>query len=384
VNEVSDFVGRIRDVTGPGAHPLHEPVLGEVEIDFLSKCIRSGFVSSVGEFVTTFEEQLASFLECNAVVAMSSGTAALHIALLTMGVRPGDEVLIPSATFVATANAVAYCGAVPHFIDIEWETLGVDAHALDTHLNAVAVRKGDEVVNRNSGRRISLCVPMHTFGHAVNMSALHDVVREWGIPIVEDAAEALGSSFQNRKCGTFGLVGVFSFNGNKTITTGGGGALATNDRSIAERARHLSTTAKLKHRWDFIHDEIGFNYRMPNVNAALGCAQLTRLKESLQSKRRLFDRYDEIFKGSNLGAMFSEPPDSQSNYWLQTFILHREKSNYRDEILDRCNSDGLALRPLWAPLHTLRPFKNLPRAEMPVTMDLSLRAINLPSSAGIA
>ena len=264
VNEVSDFVGRIRDVTGPGAHPLHEPVLGEVEIDFLSKCIRSGFVSSVGEFVTTFEEQLASFLECNAVVAMSSGTAALHIALLTMGVRPGDEVLIPSATFVATANAVAYCGAVPHFIDIEWETLGVDAHALDTHLNAVAVRKGDEVVNRNSGRRISLCVPMHTFGHAVNMSALHDVVREWGIPIVEDAAEALGSSFQNRKCGTFGLVGVFSFNGNKTITTGGGGALATNDRSIAERARHLSTTAKLKHRWDFIHDEIGFKSRMPS------------------------------------------------------------------------------------------------------------------------
>lgn len=384
MNEVEDFLERLRSVTGPGDYSLHEPTLGQIEIDFLTECIQSGFVSSVGKFVVTFEEQLASYLNCSAAVAVSSGTAALHVALLTMGVRPSDEVLVPSATFVATANAVAYCGAIPHFVDVEWGTLGIDPIALDAHLATIAVRNGDGVVNKNTGRRISICVPMHTFGHPVNMNALGDVLGRWGIPIVEDAAEALGSRFEDKMCGTIGSLGVLSFNGNKTITTGGGGAIVTNDPSIAERARHLSTTAKLKHQWDFVHDEIGFNYRMPNINAALGCAQLTRLEESLESKRRLFDRYGDSLNGIELGEMFGEPVDSRSNYWLQTFILNAGNASYKDEILDRCNADGLALRPLWRPLHTLKPFKDSPRAEMPVTMDLFERAINLPSSAGLA
>lgn len=384
VSPASDFITRVRKVVGDGPCALHEPSLGAREQQLVNDCLRSGYVSSVGAYVTQFEQSLAALTDARRVVAVTSGTAALHLALMVVGVRPGDEVLVPSATFVATANAVSYCGAIPHFVDVEWRTLGMDPTALDEWLHQIAESSELGTFNRVTGRRISACIPMHTFGHATDMVGIVRVAQSWGLRIVEDAAEALGSMLNGQHCGTFGDVGTLSFNGNKIVTTGGGGALLTNDAEIAQRARHLSTTAKVPHQWDFVHDEVGFNYRMPNLNAALGCAQLERLADMLASKRQLVDRYSTALADSDLGSLFLEPAGHLSNYWLQTFILHECNANLKEQVLADANAAGLQLRPLWRPMHTLAPYISMPRAPLPVTEQLAARVINLPSSAGLA
>ena len=372
-------------VIGERKAALHEPHFGGNEAAYLQECLESTFVSSVGPFVDRFETELANYCGVRHAVAVVNGTAALHIALLIAGVEPGDEVLVPALTFVATANAVRYCNAVPHFVDSSFHTLGLDPQALRQYLveNCEISRVG-KCVNKASGRIIRALVPMHTFGHPVDMDEVLAVAGEFRLTVVEDAAESLGSTWHGRHTGGFGLLGVLSFNGNKTITTGGGGAILTNDSTLAHRAKHLTTTSKLPHRWAFEHDEVGYNYRMPNINAALGLAQLERLPTILAAKRRLYQRYAEVFSGMNGVRLFGEPAGGCSNYWLQTLLLDEEHADLRDAVLQATNDAGYMTRPCWMLMNAMRPYADCPSAPLPVAQGLSRRVINLPSSAFLA
>ena len=374
----------LRTVLGPGPFALHEPVFNGNESAYLEECIKSTYVSSVGPFVDRFELDLADYTGTKHAVATVNGTAALHVALILAGVEPDDEVLIPSLSFVATANAVSYCGAVPHFVDCNESTLGLDATALREWLLATTEKISGFTTNRATGRRIRAIVPMHTFGHPCDIHEILVVAEEFNLALVEDAAESLGSWYQGKHAGTFGLLGALSFNGNKIITTGGGGAILTDNPELAQRAKYLTTTAKVTHRWSYMHDEIGFNYRLPNINAALGCAQLEQLPEFLASKRRLFHLYSDAFSGLDGARIFQEPVDRASNYWLQTLILTQEDALQRDAILEISNDSGVMTRPTWTLLHKLPPYLNSPRAPLPVSESLEMRIINLPSSAGLA
>lgn len=371
-------------VVGTGPAALHEPSFTGNEWSYLKECLDSTFVSSVGRFVDQFETELATYIGTKHAVAVVNGTAALHIALKLAGVKPNDEVLIPSLTFVATANAVTYCNAIPHFIDSEARALGVDAVKLRDYLASHTEQHSAQCVNRASGRVIRALVLMHTFGHPSDIDALMAVAHDFNLALVEDAAESLGSTYHGQHTGTFGLMGTLSFNGNKTITTGGGGAILTNDPELARWAKHLTTTAKLPHRWAFEHDEVGFNYRMPNLNAALGCAQLERLPDLLVAKRRLFERYRNAFAEVSGVRLMAEPEGCQSNYWLQTLLLDESVADQRDPILAATNDAGLMTRPVWSLVHRLPPFRDSPRTPLPVAESLERRVINIPSSAFLA
>ena len=377
--------GVLRRTLGHPEHfvSLHEPRFGANESNYVQECIESTFVSSVGKFVDRFEVELAEFTGACHVVVVVNGTAALHIALKLAGVESGDEVLVPALTFVATANAVHYCGAVPHFVDATERTLGIDAVALRGYLVDSTQQLSGVCVNRRSGRRIRALVPMHTFGHPSDLDGLLAVARDFQLELIEDAAESLGSYYGNQHTGTFGRLGTLSFNGNKTITTGGGGAILTDNPDLARRAKHLTTTAKMPHRWEYAHDEVGYNYRLPNLNAALGCAQLEQLPKFLKSKRRLFERYLEAFAGIPQMRIFEEPEGCHSNYWLQTLLLDESVADQRDAILAATNDTGIMTRPSWTLLHRLAPFKDCPRMQLPIAESLERRILNIPSSAGM-
>ena len=371
----------IRSVVGSGPKALHEPTFSGNEWDYLKECLDSTFVSSVGKFVDRFEQDLAQYTGAKYVVATVNGTAALHIALKLAGVMQDDEVLVPALTFVATANAVTYCNATPHFVDSEESTLGIDVAKLRSYLLDHTKIIAGQCVNTISGRIIRAVVPMHTFGHPVDMDGLMDLALEFKLVVVEDAAESLGSTYKGTHTGTFGRLGVLSFNGNKTITTGGGGAILTNDPELARRAKHLTTTAKLPHAWEYRHDEVGYNYRMPNINAALGCAQLEHLPQLLESKRKLFSRYQAAFNKVDGVQLMSEPNGCLSNYWLQTIILNADKSRYRDAVLEATNGAGFMTRPTWVLMKELSQFSAMPSMNLNVARELSQRVINIPSSA---
>ncbi len=377
------IVAAIRSVAGAGPTALHEPSFAGNEWLYLKECLDSTFVSSVGKFVDRFESDLAQFTGARHAVAVVNGTAALHIALKLAGVQAGDEVLIPALTFVATANSVAYCGAIPHLIDSDERTLGVDPEKLRDYLDATTEQHGGHCINRITRRVVRAIVPMHTFGHPVAMEALQAVARDFNLPIVEDAAESLGSTYRGRHTGTFGRVGVLSFNGNKTITTGGGGALLTDDASLARHAKHLTTTAKIAHPWEYRHDEIGYNYRMPNLNAALGCAQLEQLPALLSAKRELFRAYQTAFTAVAGVRLMAEPEGCVSNYWLQTLVLDPAMANQRDAVLQATNSQGIMTRPVWLLMQELAPFRQCPRMDLASAQLLARRIINIPSSAGL-
>lgn len=377
------IVSAIREAVGPGPAMLHEPSFNGKEWLYLKECLDSTFVSSVGKFVDRFELELAEFAGAKHAVAVVNGTAALHIALKLAGVTAGDEVLVPALTFVATANAVAYCGATPHFVDSEATTLGIDAAKLRDYLLSHAEQRANQCVNRASGRIIRAMVPMHAFGHPVNLEELLAVARDFKLALVEDAAESLGSYYHGQHTGTFGLMGTLSFNGNKTITTGGGGAILTNDAELARHAKHLTTTAKLPHRWEYRHDEIGYNYRLPNLNAALGCAQLEQLPRMLAAKRALFCRYRAAFMPVAGVKLVAEPDQCRSNYWLQTLLLDAERADQRDRVLQASNDAGFMTRPAWALMHELAPFEECPRMDLSTALLLSRRLINIPSSASL-
>lgn len=373
----------LRNVLGDSRQPLHRPLFSELDHQYVQDCISSSYVSSVGAYVERFEEQLASYTGARRAVATVNGTAALHIALQLSGVVANDEVIVPALTFVATANAVSYLGAVPHFADSNFSTLGLDPEALRDWLNVNAEPALDGYRNRFTGRRLSALVPMHTFGHPCDIEGLLKVARDFRLAIVEDAAESLGSFYEGQHTGTFGLCGILSFNGNKIITTGGGGAIITNDETLADRAKYLTRTAKRPHAWEYVHDEVGYNYRMPNLNAALGCAQLEKITNFLSSKRRLFIRYSEAFSKFKLVKIINEPPACSSNYWLNAILIDEKISALRDEILDETNNVGIETRPVWSLLSKLSPYASCPCAPLPVAETLTRQLINIPSSAGI-
>jgi perosamine synthetase len=373
-----------RSVLGEGNFALHEPRFAGNEQRYVQECIASTYVSSVGTYVDRFEKELAAYTGARRAVAVVNGTAALQVALQLAGVQVSDEVIVPALTFVATANAAHYLGAIPHFVDSEESTLGLDPLALREWLKATAEPAGDAYRNRQTGRRLRALVPMHTFGHPCDLEGLLAVAHDYRLALVEDAAESLGSRYQGQHTGTFGLLGTLSFNGNKIITTGGGGAILTNDEGLADHAKHLTTTAKLPHRWDYVHDEVGYNFRMPNLNAALGCAQLEQLPKFLASKRRLFERYQAALADINEVCLMREPSDCESNYWLQTLVLSNAVADQRDAILQATNDAGLMTRPAWRLMHRLAPYQECPRAPLPVVESLAQRLINLPSSAGLA
>jgi aminotransferase in exopolysaccharide biosynthesis len=380
-NNLSDkVVTAIRSVVGEGSVVLHEPSFKGNEWLYLKECLDSTFVSSVGKFVDRFEVDLAAFTGAKHAVAVVNGTAALHIALKLAGVKANDEVLIPALTFVATANAVVYCGATPHFVDSEEATLGLDVAKLRHYLISHTEQRAGLCVNRQTGQVIRALVPMHTFGHPNDLDGLMAIAKDFNLALVEDAAESLGSYYHGQHTGTFGLMGALSFNGNKTITTGGGGAILTNDSELARHAKHLTTTAKLPHAWEYRHDEIGYNYRMPNINAALGCAQLEQLPAMIAAKRELFKRYQLEFAAVKGLKLVFEPEQCKSNYWLQALLLEVEQENQRDSILKATNEAGLMTRPAWILMHELKPFSSCPHMDLSCAQSLVQRLINIPSS----
>ena len=376
-------VDSIRVAIGPKSAALHEPSFSGNEWLYLKECLDTTFVSSVGKFVDRFESDLAHYTGAKYVVAVVNGTAALHIALKLAGVGTNDEVLVPALTFVATANAVCYCNAVPHFVDSEERTLGVDPAKLREYLSRETEQHGGKCINRETGRVIKAIVPMHTFGHPVDLDGVLAVSRDFNLVVIEDAAESLGSSYHGQHTGTFGLMGTLSFNGNKTITTGGGGAILTNDLNLARRAKHLTTTAKVPHEWEYRHDQIGYNYRLPNLNAALGCAQLEQLPGILAAKRFLFLRYREAFLRMEGISLVEEPEGCKSNYWLQTLLLDRDEAGQRDVLLATLNNAGYMSRPAWVLMNDLVHFDDCPRMDLTTAQSLAKRLVNVPSSAGL-
>ncbi|WP_109098912.1 LegC family aminotransferase [Aquimarina sp. AU58] len=357
--------------------PLHAPIFMGNEKKYLNECIDSTFVSSVGKFVDQFEADIAKFTGAKHAIATSNGTAALHMGLLMAGVNPNDEVITQPLTFIATVNAVSYIGAHPVFVDVDKDTLGLSPEKLDHFLSQNTEMLNGECINKTTKRRIKAVVPMHTFGLPSRIDEIVLVCNKFNISVVEDAAESLGSYYKEKHTGTFGLIGTFSFNGNKTITTGGGGMLVTDDNDIAKKAKHITTTAKIPHPWDYEHDMIAYNYRLPNINAALGCAQMEKLPLILEKKRILSDKYEAFFKDKKLQYL-KEPRHSISNYWLNAILL--ENLEERNAFLKETNEKGVMTRPIWKLMNGLTMFKNAQTGNLENAKWFEERVVNIPSS----
>lgn len=381
VEKIVHVLGSVLE--GDKFKPLHEPVFAGNEWLYVKECIDTAWVSSAGKFVDRFESMIEDFTGARKAVATVNGTAALHLALVLSGVKAGDEVMVPVLSFVATANAVSYLGAIPHFVDCDERTLGIDSRKLEQYLEQIGECRNGFCYNRKTGRRIAAVVPMHTFGHPVDMDQLLKVCNRFSIPVVEDAAESLGSYYKDRHCGTMGSMGILSFNGNKTITTGGGGAIITNDEEQGGLAKHLSTTAKVPHKWEYIHDQVGYNYRLPNINAALGCAQMEELSGLLRRKRSLAHVYENAFRDVSGVSFFHEPDGCKSNYWLNALVLDKADLKMRDEILEETNASGFMTRPVWGLLHRQSMYMDCPHMDLSVAEGLEKRVINLPSGPGL-
>jgi len=357
--------------------PLHEPRFLGNEKKYLNECIDSTFVSSVGKYVDRFEEEIAKYTGAKYAVATSNGTSALHISLLISGVESGHEVITQPLTFVATCNAISYCNAAPVFVDVDKDTMGMSPVALESFLKANAIVKNQQCINKSNGNIIKACVPMHTFGHPCRIDEIQRICKQWYIILVEDSAESLGGFYNGQHTGTFGELGVISFNGNKIITSGGGGCILTNNEELAKKAKHITTTAKEPHRWDYTHDMVGYNYRMPNLNAALIVAQLEQLNGFLKSKRLLAKSYEKFFNSSDT-QFVSEPENSKSNYWLNSIVL--KDKDLRNLFLDETNSQGIMTRPIWTLMNKLPMFKKAQRGNLTNAEWLEERVVNIPSS----
>lgn len=361
--------------------PLSVPKFIGNEKKYLEECIDTTFVSSVGKFVDQFEEMVTEYTGAKKAVVCVSGTNALHMAMMLVGVERDDEVLTQALTFIATCNSISYIGAHPVFIDVDKDTMGLSPKAVKVWLENHAKVKDNTCYNKTTGRRIKCCVPMHTFGHPVHLDELVEVCREWHIELVEDAAESLGSFYKGKHTGTFGKVGAISFNGNKTITTGGGGMLLFMDEELAKLAKHLTTQAKVPHRWEFVHDHIGYNYRMPNINAAIGCAQMEHLEEFVINKRETAAKYAEFFKDKEDIEFFKEPAGCRANYWLNAVILKDKKAQL--EFLQQTNDNGVMTRPIWELMNRLPMFEHCQNDGLENTIWFADRVVNIPSSVRI-
>lgn len=377
--DIDKIVAALCDIAPPPA-PLHEPRFGDDEAEKVVSCLKDGWVSYHGKYVTQFEEELAAFCGVKHAAVTSSGTAALHAIIHMMGIGQGDEVLAPSLTFIASINAIAYTGATPHFVDAETTAFGIDAHKLTAHLHKISERRDGLLYNKETGRRIAALMCMHAFGHPSDLDAISAVCDEFGIPLIEDAAEALGSFYKGNHVGNRGHLSALSFNGNKIITTGGGGAILCNDDELASRARRVTTTSRVPHPYEFTHDEIAFNYRMPNLNAAVGCGQMQRLPGYLEKKRRLAARYAEVFSSIDGIDHVSEPPECVSNYWINILLLAPGYEKSRVSFFEAANAAGIGARAAWVPISDLPMYADCPKMDMSVTQDLYNRIINVPSS----
>jgi aminotransferase in exopolysaccharide biosynthesis len=356
---------------------LHEPVFIGNEEKYLNDCLDSTFVSSVGKYVDTFEKEFAKTIGSKYAIAVVNGTAALHISLILADVTRGDEVITQPLTFIATCNAISYIGAKPVFVDVDLDTMGLSPDSLQSFLEANCEVKEDKCINKTTGKTIKACVPMHTFGHPCKIEEIKHICDKWNIALVEDAAESLGSYYKGKHTGTFGKVGAFSFNGNKIITSGGGGAIVTDDEELAKRAKHLTTTAKVPHPYEYKHDEIGYNYRMPNLNAALLLAQLEQLDNFLKNKRELASLYEEFFKSYSNIRFIKEPQNSKSNYWLHAIEL--QDSDARDKFLEYTNKNKVMTRPVWKLMNELEMFKDCQCGSLDNAQYLEERVVNIPS-----
>lgn len=366
-----------------GPVSLHEPLFLGNEWKYVKECLDTGWVSSVGKYVDLFERKITEITGVPHAVAVVNGTAALHMCLKLVDVRPGDEVLIPALTFVATANVVEYCSAIPHFVDSDYESLGVDPDKVDHYLSQISQVNSDGCRNKKSGRRIRALIAMHAFGHPVDLDRLKAICEKYKLELIEDAAESLGSLYKGRHTGAYARVSALSFNGNKIVTTGGGGAILINDEELAKQAKHLTTTGKRPHQWAFHHDVVAYNYRLPNLNAALGCAQLEQLSGFLERKRNLAHTYQRNLEGIEGVCFFIEPKYAKSNYWLNALLLEKKYSAQRDDLLEKFHQNGILSRPAWTLMHKLPMFAECPRMDLSVAEDLEQRLINLPSSASL-
>ena len=375
-NEIIKFIREKYNNT-EGFISLHEPRFNGNEKKYLNECIDTTFVSSVGKFVTRFEEMIAEFTGAKHAIATVNGTAALHIAILLSDVKPEDEVITQALTFIATANAIAYAGAKPVFIDVDLDTMGLSPKSLETFLSKNTTQKNGFCFNNKSGKRIKGCLPMHTFGHPCHIDEIILICNRYNIDVIEDAAESLGSYFKGKHTGTFGKFGTLSFNGNKTITTGGGGMILTNDDELGKLAKHITTTAKLPHRWEFVHDMTAYNYRLTNLAAALGCAQMEQLPNFIIQKRKLAEKYASFFKQLEI-EFFIEPNNSLSNYWLNSLIL-KDKTE-QNSFLEFMNNHEVMVRPIWQLMNRLQMYKDFQHDSLENTEWLSDRVVNIPSS----
>lgn len=360
--------------------PLHEPRFIGNEKKYLNDCIDSTFVSSVGAYVDRLEKEFALHVGSRFAIATVNGTAALHVSLVLMGVEKEDEVITQPLTFIATCNAISYCGAKPIFVDVDLDTLGLSPSALRKFLDENATIVGEQCINKTTGKVIKACVPMHTFGHPCRIDEIQKICQQWHIALIEDAAESLGSYYKGQHTGTFGTVGAFSFNGNKIITSGGGGIIVTDDEKLAKRAKYITTTAKIPHKWEFVHDEIGYNYRLPNLNAALLVAQLEQLNSFLENKRDLAKRYEDFFEDLKM-KFIKEPQNAKSNYWLNAILLDNKEQ--RDLFLECTNQNDVMTRPIWTLMHKLEMFKMCQCGNLKNALFLEECIVNIPSSVRV-
>lgn len=375
---IPETIAFIRDLYGEKEAfiPLHAPTFAGNEKKYLEECIDTTFVSSVGKFVDLFEQKVAEYTAAKYAVVCVNGTNALHIALKLSGVEEGDMVITQPLTFIATTNAIVYAGAVPAFVDVDKDTMGLSPTSLERFLQDNAQLRNGTCYHKQTGRRIKACLPMHTFGHACRIEEIIAICEHYHIAVVEDAAEAMGSYYKGKHLGIFAPIGAISFNGNKTITTGGGGMILANDETIAHRAKHLTTQAKLPHAWEFVHDEIGYNYRMPNINAALGVAQLEQLDGFLVNKRATAEAYKAYFEKQGI-AFFAERENEKCNYWLNAIILKNKEE--RNAFLTEANAQGVMSRPIWQLMNRLPMFLNCERGDLSNAEWLEARVVNIPS-----
>lgn len=375
---IVDFIRQVFKTDG--FIPLHEPRFIGNEKAYLNECVDSSFVSSVGKYVDRFEMEFAQYVGAKYAIATVNGTAALHISLILADVKKDDEVITQPLTFVATCNAISYTGAKPIFVDVDLDTMGLSPNALAEFLEANCELEDGKCINKMTNRVIRACVLMHTFGHPCKIDEIKEICDNWSIALVEDSAESLGSYYKGKHTGTFGKIGAFSFNGNKIITSGGGGVIVTDDEELAKRAKHITTTAKIPHSYEYVHDEIAYNYRLPNINAALLVAQMENLDKFLANKRELADIYREFFASSGV-KFVEEPQNCRSNYWLQAVMFDSAKK--RDEFLEFSNSSGVMSRPIWQPMNELEMYKDCQKGDLRNAKYLEERVINIPSSVRV-
>ena len=372
-----DLISFAKEIYGEDFIPLHRPIFEGNERQYLVNCIDSNFVSSVGKKVNEFEKNIADYTGSKYAIATVNGTSALHLAIELSGTKEGDEIITQALTFIATCNAISYAGAKPIFVDVDLDTMGLSPESLLRFLEENAVKRRDGTFNKISGNRISACIPMHTFGFPCRITEIAKICSEWNIVLLEDAAESLGSFVGKQHTGTFSSMAIFSFNGNKLITTGGGGMIITDDSELAKRAKHISTTAKISHPYEFIHDEIGYNYRLPNLNAALGCAQMEKIEDFLKIKYQLANKWDKFFTDRYV-KFVKQLDGNKANYWLNTIVLDSKKE--RDQFLNITNDNSVMTRPIWRLMPKLSMFQDCQRDNLENSFWLEDRVVNIPSS----